>query len=117
MTNRLVHTLTLATVMLTAGAARAQTPMCEDDVAVGPNRVYIQAADTQVPVLKALGKKLRTQATPLTIIYSPNGSCSNINYVYTDDVSVGWIRVAGLFRHDGRAAGGRSRLRRARRRQ
>ncbi|MCU1283129.1 MAG: hypothetical protein JWM53_6675 [bacterium] len=65
-----------------AGVARAQTPMCEDDVNVGPNRVYIQAADTQVPILKALGARLRGQANPITIVYTPNGSCSNIAFVY-----------------------------------
>src|SRR5436305_6542241 len=84
MTRIAVHSLTLALALLAAGAARAQTPSCEDDVAVGPNRVYIQAADTQVPILKSLGKKLRAQSTPITIIYSPNGSCSNLTYVYND---------------------------------
>src|SRR3954471_11856905 len=73
-------------VVGSAMVARAQTPpMCEDDVAVGPNRVYIQAADTQVPVLKALGVKLRAQTTtPITIIYTPNGSCSNISFLYNN---------------------------------
>jgi hypothetical protein len=72
----------LATLALLGGVARAQQA-CEDDVNVGPNRVYIQAADTQVPVLKALGKQLRAQSTPITIIYTPNGSCSNITYLYS----------------------------------
>jgi hypothetical protein len=72
----------LLTLACTSGVARAQTPMCEDDVAVGPNRVYIQAADTQVPVLKALGVLLRAQATPITIVYTPNGSCSNIAFLF-----------------------------------
>jgi hypothetical protein len=40
------------------------------------------APDTQVPILKALGKKLRAQATPVTIIYTPNGSCSNLSSLY-----------------------------------
>ena len=71
----------VVSLLATVGVARAQTPMCEDDVNVGPNRVYIQAADTQVPILKALGVKLRGQATPITIIYTPNGSCSNISYI------------------------------------
>jgi hypothetical protein len=66
-----------------ATPASAQTPpMCEDNVNVGPNRVYIQAADTQVPILKALGKTLRAQSTPVTIVYTPSGSCSNITYLY-----------------------------------
>jgi hypothetical protein len=62
--------------------AQGTPPNCEDDVNVGPNRVYIQAADTQVPILKVLGKQLRAQATPVTIIYTPNGSCSNMTYVF-----------------------------------
>jgi hypothetical protein len=76
-------------VLSAAGAARAQTPpQCESataDTDIGPNRVYIQAADTQVPVLKALGVKLRALTTnPVTIIYTPNGSCTNINLVDTN---------------------------------
>ncbi|HEX9101633.1 MAG TPA: hypothetical protein VF997_05485, partial [Polyangia bacterium] len=75
----------VALLVAAGGVARAQTPpMCEDDVAVGPNRVYIQAADTQVPLLKALGVKLRAQATPITIVYTPNGSCTNISYIYNN---------------------------------
>ena len=55
------------TLVVASGVARAQQP-CEDDTNVGPNRVYIQAADTQVNVLKALGVILRGQATPITIV-------------------------------------------------
>src|SRR5262249_34292626 len=65
--------------------------LCEDlanptnsDTAIGPNRVFIQAADTQVPVLKALGAQLRKQATPITIIYTPNGSCTNLPFIYNN---------------------------------
>jgi hypothetical protein len=72
----------LAAAVLLAPTAGLAQQACEDDVNVGPNRVYIQAADTQVPILKALGKVLRAQSTPITIIYSPNGSCSNITYLY-----------------------------------
>jgi hypothetical protein len=79
--------IALALGPLTAHAQDGGTPdgglfSCEDDVNVGPNRVYIQAADTQVPLLKTLGKQLRAQTTPITIVYSPNGSCSNISYLY-----------------------------------
>lgn len=61
-------------------SARAQ-PSC-DDTTVVKNPVYIQAEDTQVPTLKALGKRLRAQANPITIVYSSNGSCSNVAYMY-----------------------------------
>jgi hypothetical protein len=76
--------LALLTTLFGVGdVARAQQA-CEDDTNVGPNRVYIQAADTQVPVLKALGVKLRALPTPITIVYTPNGSCTNLNLLYTN---------------------------------
>jgi ABC-type phosphate transport system substrate-binding protein len=70
-------------LLLAPGRALAQQA-CEDDVNVGKNRVYILAADTQVPVLKALGIQLRKQNPEITIIYSPNGSCTNIQNLYTN---------------------------------
>jgi hypothetical protein len=78
---RLVLTTAALAIVIAPRSSTAQQA-CEDDVNVGPNRVYIQAADTQVPILKSLGKALRAQSTPITIIYTPNGSCSNITYLY-----------------------------------
>jgi len=72
-----------ALLVAAGGVAHAQQ-VCEDDTNVGPNRVYIQAADTQVPVLKALGAKLRAQNTPITIVYTPNGSCTNLPLIYNN---------------------------------
>ena len=83
-------------IALGAASARAQTPNCEDDVNVGPNRVYILAADTQVPVLKALGAQLRAEATPITIVYTPNGSCSNLTYVDNDTFTAN-AKAGGTF--------------------
>jgi hypothetical protein len=76
--------LLLLVVGATSGVARAQTPACTD-AAVGTSKVWIQAADTQVPVLRALGAKLKAQTTtPITIIYTPNGSCSNLPLIYNN---------------------------------
>jgi hypothetical protein len=48
-----------------------------------PNPVYIQAGDTQEPLLKALGQKLRASTVnPVTIIYYLSGSCTNITAMY-----------------------------------
>lgn len=48
-----------------------------------PNRVYLQVGDTQEPLMKALGQKLRASAVqPITIIYKLNGSCTNIDAMY-----------------------------------
>lgn len=48
-----------------------------------PNPVYIQTGDTQEPLMKSLGQKLReSQVNPLTIIYLTSGSCTNIDAMY-----------------------------------
>lgn len=81
--NRTLASTLGAAALLLGGAAQAQTaPSCEDDVNVGPNRVYIQAADTQVPLLQKLGALLRAQTPAITLVYSPAGSCANIGYLY-----------------------------------
>lgn len=71
---------------LASSAARAQScpatpPMC-DDTATIPNPVFVVSADTQVPVLHKLGKRLRADAKPTTIVYIPNGSCTNLANLY-----------------------------------
>jgi hypothetical protein len=62
--------------------------MCNDTNAI-PNPVYINTGDTQVPVLHRLGKQLRLQAAPTTIVYIPNGSCTNIANQYTPKFTPG----------------------------
>lgn len=48
-----------------------------------PNPLYIQTGDTQEPLMKALGQKLRESlANPITIIYKTSGSCTNIDAMY-----------------------------------
>jgi hypothetical protein len=65
----------------------ATPPACNDATAI-PNPIYVNAADTQVPSLHKLGKQLRAQVdgsgtpTPITIVYVPNGSCTNLANLY-----------------------------------
>jgi hypothetical protein len=48
-----------------------------------PNPVYIQTGDTQEPLMKSLGQKLRqSQVHPMTLIYKTSGSCTNIDAMY-----------------------------------
>ena len=50
-----------------------------------PNPIYIQIGDTQEPLIKNLGKKLRestVSGVPMTIVYKLNGSCTNIDAMY-----------------------------------
>lgn len=75
----------LALALACATGAQAQTPpACDnsDGANLITNPVYILAADTQVPMLKALGKILRAQATPVTLVYIPSGSCTNLANMY-----------------------------------
>jgi hypothetical protein len=65
--------------LFAAGSARAQT-VCDDTI--GTHRVFILAADTQVPALKTLGAILKALPTPITLVYTPAGSCANIADLY-----------------------------------
>jgi hypothetical protein len=48
-----------------------------------PNPVYLQVGDTQEPLMKALGQKLRASTVnPITLIYYLSGSCTNIDAMY-----------------------------------
>lgn len=62
-----------------AGSSDGGTPSC----AALPNPVYLQVGDTQEPVIKALGKKLRdSSVNPMTIVYTTSGSCTNVEAFY-----------------------------------
>ncbi|MDI1442815.1 hypothetical protein [Polyangium sp. 6x1] len=72
------------TMLLGALAAfLSPRPALALDCSALPNPVYIQSGDTQEPLLKALGQKLRaSQASPMTLIYKTSGSCTNIDAMY-----------------------------------
>jgi hypothetical protein len=46
------------------------------------NPLYIMSGDTQVPVLKTLGKALRQSANPITLVWYATGSCTIIDALY-----------------------------------
>jgi hypothetical protein len=46
------------------------------------NPIYVMSGDTQVPILKALGKALRQDTTPMTLVWQATGSCTIIDAVY-----------------------------------
>jgi hypothetical protein len=66
---------------LTAGA-RLSYALPDCSTLPGPV-VYLQVGDTQEPLVKALGRKLRdSQAKPMTLVYVTNGSCTNIDAIF-----------------------------------
>ena len=79
--NRARQTILLtATLLLGMMTARSASAL---DCSALPNPVYIQTGDTQEPLMKALGQKLReSQANPMTLIYKTSGSCTNIDAMY-----------------------------------
>jgi hypothetical protein len=56
----------------------AALPACSSLV----NPLYIMSGDTQVPVVKALGKALRQSANPMTLVWYATGSCTIVDALY-----------------------------------
>jgi hypothetical protein len=60
------------------GIDGAALPACASLV----NPLYVMTGDTQVPVLKTLGKALRQGANPVTLVWYATGSCTIIDALY-----------------------------------
>ncbi len=61
-----------------AGDGPAALPACSSL----PNPLFVMSGDTQVPILKALGKALRQDTSPITLVWQATGSCTIIDAVY-----------------------------------
>jgi hypothetical protein len=49
-----------------------------------PNPIYMQVGDTQLNLMKRLGRALRDNASkPITLVFLTSGSCTNIAAIYT----------------------------------
>lgn len=72
--------LALALLGALAPHADAAIPDCSSL----PHPIYLQVGDTQVNLMKQLGRALRdSTARPITLVYVTSGSCTNINGFYT----------------------------------
>jgi len=72
--------LVLAVIAALAPPAGAVPPTCD----TLPNPIYLQVGDTQLNLMKQLGRKLRDNtAKPITLVFTTSGSCTNINGFYT----------------------------------
>jgi hypothetical protein len=47
------------------------------------NPIFVLSGDTQVPILRQVGKKLRAMADPTTVVWVATGSCSIIDTLYS----------------------------------
>ena len=53
------------------------------DCSTLPNPIYLQVGDTQVNLMKRLGRALRDNtAKPMTLVFTTAGSCTNIDLLY-----------------------------------
>ncbi|HEX2569338.1 MAG TPA: hypothetical protein VH877_07245 [Polyangia bacterium] len=57
-------------------------PACDDSAQL-PNPVYLAVGDTQVNLLKRLGKELRDREN-VTLVWRASGSCTNLDALYGD---------------------------------
>src|SRR5512135_3700135 len=72
--------LVLALLGALATTASASNPDCS----TLPNPIYLQVGDTQLNLMKQLGRALRDNpGKPLTLVFTTSGSCTNINGFYT----------------------------------
>jgi hypothetical protein len=66
----------LILVAALASSAHAANPACSGLT----NPIYVQAGDTQLNLLKRLGRALRDNtAKPITLVFTTSGSCTNID--------------------------------------
>jgi hypothetical protein len=63
----------------------APVPWCEDDVAVGPLRIYLSGAAKDY--VGYFGQQLAQGSTPVTLIYLHTGSCQGIDAIVNPDPS------------------------------
>ena len=90
MTVNVKHTIALISAVFVGLSAQASTTGHAADCSTLTNPVYLQVGDTQLNLLKALGRKLRDNVNnPITLVFTTSGSCSNIEAIYTD------VKVSG----------------------
>lgn len=71
--------LVLALIGALAPAARAANPDCSTLT----NPIYLEVGDTQLNLMKQLGRALRNNTPkPITLVFVTNGSCTNIGDFY-----------------------------------
>lgn len=72
----------LLLTLLAVGAAERTAAAAACDTL--PNPIYLQVGDTQLNLMKRLGRALRDNASkPITLVFVTSGSCVNIQAIYT----------------------------------
>ena len=75
----------LAFSLIAAGAVTAAAPRAPRAAPCDtlPNPIYLQVGDTQLALMKRLGRAMRDNAArPVTMVFTTSGSCTNIAAIY-----------------------------------
>src|SRR5512146_2572113 len=70
----------LAAMAAAAPSARAANPACSSL----PDPIVVAGSSAVDPFIKAMGKVLAGQASPTTLVYQKQGSCTGVNAVVLD---------------------------------
>lgn len=71
-------------------AIAAERPASAGNCSDLSNPIYLQVGDTQVNLMRQLGRKLRDNtAKPITLVWITSGSCSNIDLIYNHNPATG----------------------------
>jgi hypothetical protein len=78
-----LHRSLIRSLLVIGTLAALERAALAQDCSTLPNPLYLQVGDTQEPLMKQLGRRLRENAAfPVTIIYKTSGSCTNIDAIY-----------------------------------
>ena len=85
--------LPIAASLAVLGAVE-RTASAIPDCSTLTNPIYLQVGDTQVNLMRSLGRKLRDNtAKPITLVWFASGSCSNIDLIYNHNPAAGITAV------------------------
>ncbi len=88
MRTSLIATAIVAAIASVANASGPLPPVINCNDASLPTPVYIQCGDTQANLMLNLGRALRANSTPITLVWVTGPSCTNINLFYTEPTVV-----------------------------
>ena len=86
---RLWVVFSMVAVFTIARDARAQQACVDPDVI--PNPVFLSFGESQIPLIKALGKLLR-ETENITLVWRAAGSCPNLESLYENEGSYNYRR-------------------------
>jgi ABC-type phosphate transport system substrate-binding protein len=79
--------LSVSAVALSAADAHADPSMTCYDAVARPKVIYVAGSSAAKPFLGVVAQLLAKEATPYTVVYQSQGSCTGVNAIYSGDPS------------------------------